>query len=63
MHVIDEPEKWNPHFGRDVLIGLLDLPGEWTRARVRRPSAPEQAAAVKEFSAAWAPHDWTKQLG
>lgn len=63
VHVIDEPEKWNPHFGRDVLIGLLDLPGEWTRARVRRPSAPEQAAAVKEFSAAWAPHDWTKQLG
>ena len=62
VHVIDEPEKWNVHFGRDVLIGLLDLPGEWTHARARRPSAPEQAAAVKEFSAQYAPHDWTKQL-
>ncbi len=62
VHVIDDVSKWNPHFGRDVLIGLLQLPGEWTRQRQRRPSAHEQAAHVAEFLKAWAPHDWTKQL-
>jgi hypothetical protein len=62
VHVIDEPQKWSPHFGRDVLIGLLDLPGEWTRARARKPSAVEAVRHVREFAAEFAPCDWTKQL-
>jgi hypothetical protein len=88
VHVIDEPHKWNPNFGRDVLIGLLDLPGEWTHARARKTrcvrcmhvavgcvltahvaaaccvcSAPEAMRHAKEFMTAFAPVDWTKQLG
>lgn len=62
VHVIDDVGNWNPHFGRDVLIGLLDLPGEWTRARQRRPSLAESQAQVKDFVKEWAPHDWTAQL-
>ena len=28
VHVIDDETKFDPHFGRSIMIGLLDLPAE-----------------------------------
>lgn len=62
VHVIDDTQKWSPNFGRDVLIGLLELPAEWTRGKQRRDSRPEAERLMKEFLKSWDPVDWTKQL-
>lgn len=62
VHVIDDTEKWNPNFGRDVLIGLLELPAEWTRAKQRRDGRGDAERLVKEFLKGWDPVDWTKEL-
>lgn len=62
VHVIDDVAKWNKHFGRDVLIGLLDLPEEWTRAKPRRVGPQEAVQQAASFAAAFEPHDWTRAL-
>jgi len=62
VHVIDDTTKWNPHFGRDVLIGLLGLPAERAHQRARRHTPQELQAHKTEFLAAYAPFDWTRAL-
>jgi hypothetical protein len=63
VHVIDDDDKWRVDFGRDVLIGLLDLPENTTRAK-KRPLPPAVLKReMDQFLDMWDPHDWTKQLG
>lgn len=62
VHVIDSPEKWSGNFGRDVLIGLLELPSEWTRQKQRRESKGDAERLMKEFLKGYEPVDWTKEL-
>jgi len=62
VHVIDEEEKFNPHIGRDVLIGVCDLPAERAHQRERAAPPAQQHREMSEFLKQWAPFDWTKQL-
>lgn len=62
VHVIDEPEKWSRTFGRDVLIGLLGLPGELAHARERTLPAAVALRNATEFAKEYGPFDWTAQL-
>ena len=62
VHVIDDDDKWRVDFGRDVLIGLLDLPENITQAK-KRPLPPAVLKReMDQFLDMWDPHDWTKQL-
>ena len=62
VHVIDDDDKWRVDFGRDVLIGLLDLPENTTQAK-KRPLPPAVLKReMDQFLDMWDPHDWTKQL-
>eukprot|EP00198_Chlamydomonas_reinhardtii_P011753 XP_001701090.1 predicted protein [Chlamydomonas reinhardtii] len=62
VHVIDDESKFDPNFGRQVLVGLLDLPPELTHARQRAEAPAAQQQAVREFEALWDPYDWTRQI-
>ncbi|KXZ45589.1 hypothetical protein GPECTOR_53g82 [Gonium pectorale] len=62
VHVIDDESKFDPNFGRQVLIGLLDLPPEMAHQRQKSESAAAQQQWVREFESAWDPYDWTRQL-
>jgi hypothetical protein len=62
VHVIDDETKFKRNFGRNILIGLLDLPEHLTDAK-QRPLAPallrdEMDAFLKTYE----PCDWTTQL-
>ncbi|GFR46090.1 hypothetical protein Agub_g7557 [Astrephomene gubernaculifera] len=62
VHVIDDESKFDPNFGRQVLIGLLDLPPELTHQRQRSEPPATQQQWLREFRSQWEPYDWTKQL-
>ena len=50
VHVIDDDDKWRVDFGRDVLIGLLDLPENTTRAKKRPlPHLPNPNLVPQNF--------------
>jgi len=62
VHVIDDETKWKSNFGRNILIGLLDLPENLTDAK-QRPLAPEVLRGeMDSFLSSYDPIDWTKQL-
>ena len=61
-HIIDDEEKWNKNFGRDILIGMLGLPEHRWHQRARQESVSVQRQWVKDFSKAFDSYDWTKQL-
>uniref|UniRef100_A0A061SMS2 CwfJ-like protein n=1 Tax=Tetraselmis sp. GSL018 TaxID=582737 RepID=A0A061SMS2_9CHLO len=61
-HVIDDEQKWNKNFGRDILIGMLGLPEERWHQRARQESLSVQQQWVKQFREQFDPYDWTKQL-
>eukprot|EP01012_Entosiphon_sulcatum_P034850 TRINITY_DN44258_c0_g1_i1.p1 TRINITY_DN44258_c0_g1~~TRINITY_DN44258_c0_g1_i1.p1 ORF type:complete len:403 (-),score=87.59 TRINITY_DN44258_c0_g1_i1:8-1195(-) len=56
VHLIAEENRWNPHFGRDVVGGLLGLA---TGGRTRHT----QGMPTEEFVKMWQPYDWTVALG
>ena len=63
VHVIDDTGKWAPTFGRDILVGLLDLPREeWVAHRQRRTGPTEQRARAQAFAREYVPFDWTPLL-
>ena len=62
VHVVDDEAKFPRTLGRDVLVGLLDLPPEEMHRRQRPMRPEEQARAVAAFSKKWEPHDWTRAL-
>ena len=63
VHVIDDTTKWAPTFGRDILVGLLDLPREeWVAHRQRRTGPTEQRARAQAFAREYVPFDWTPLL-
>ncbi|EFJ41173.1 hypothetical protein VOLCADRAFT_119773 [Volvox carteri f. nagariensis] len=62
VHVIDNEAKFDPNFGRQVLIGLLDLPPEMAFQRQKPESLATQQQWVREFESQWDPFDWTRQL-
>jgi len=62
VHVIDEEEKFNVHLGRDVLIGICDLPSERAHQRDRSGNPAQQHRDTLEFQRQWEPFDWTRQL-
>ena len=62
VHVIDDETKWKWNFGRNILIGLLDLPENLTDAK-QRPLAPSVLhQEMDAFLDLYDPVDWTKQL-
>ena len=62
VHVIDDESKWNRNFGRNILIGLLNLPEHLTDAK-QRPLAPALLRDEMEaFLKMYEPCDWTTQL-
>ncbi len=62
VHVIDDETKWKWNFGRNILIGLLDLPENLTDAK-QRPLAPSVLRQEMDaFLDLYDPVDWTKQL-
>ncbi|GLI66933.1 hypothetical protein VaNZ11_010972 [Volvox africanus] len=62
VHVIDDESKFDPNFGRQVIIGLLDLPPEMAHQRQKVESQATQQQWVREFEAQWDLYDWTRQL-
>jgi len=62
-HVVEDDAAWPPHFGRDVLEGLLEHPDTGIPLQRRRR---EEFAKVKQlvtaFGQAFDPFDWTKAL-
>jgi Protein similar to CwfJ C-terminus 2 len=62
VHVIDDEGKWDPDFGRSIMVGLLGLPerGPLKRAKAESVSTQQQwvAQMIKQFE----PYDWTKAL-
>ncbi|KAK9802677.1 hypothetical protein WJX73_004828 [Symbiochloris irregularis] len=62
VHILDDEQTFDSSFGRNILIGLLDLPPEdmHRRGREQPPAVLQKRAA--EFAAAFAPYDWTLQL-
>ncbi|GBG86214.1 hypothetical protein CBR_g41119 [Chara braunii] len=61
-HVIDDESSFKSHFGRDVLIGMLDLPPEDMHRRPAHEHVERQKRAVRDFVRQWEPYDWTKML-
>ena len=62
VHVIDDESKWQRRFGRDVLIGLLDLPENLTQAKERALAPALFSKEKEEFVKAFALNDWTQAL-
>ena len=63
VHVIDDDDGWRVDFARDILVGLLDLPENASRAK-QRPLAPAVLKReMDHFLDKWDAVDWTKQLG
>jgi hypothetical protein len=62
VHVIDEEAEFNVHLGRDVLIGICDLPSERAHQRDQRGNPAQQHRDTLEFQKQWEPFDWTRQL-
>ena len=62
VHVIDDESRWRVDLPRDVLVGLLDLPENVSRAKRRPLAPPALKREMDAFLDAWDPVDWTKQL-
>jgi len=62
VHVIDDETKWKSNFGRNILIGLLDLPEHLTDARQRALAPALLREEMDAFLKLYDPVDWTKQL-
>ncbi|KAL0044021.1 hypothetical protein WJX82_003090 [Trebouxia sp. C0006] len=63
VHVIDDEAKFDPQFGRSIMIGLLDLPAEDMHRQAKFESTQMQQQWVADFAKKWDAYDWTKQLG
>lgn len=63
VHVIDDEAKFDPQFGRSIMIGLLDLPAEDMHRQSKFESTQMQQQWVADFAKKWDAYDWTKQLG
>eukprot|EP01134_Creolimax_fragrantissima_P002608 CFRG2608T1 len=58
---IDNEEKFNHFFGKEIVGGMLDLePRSWLKWR--KESFSHQKQKVLEFSKEWQPYDWTRTL-
>lgn len=62
VHVIDNPEDFDPLLARRVLIGLLRLPDEDMHRRISREGTEVQRQWVAEFGSKFKEFDWTNQL-
>ena len=62
VHVIDDETKWRRNFGRNILIGLLDLPEHLTDAKQRALAPAVLRDEMEAFLKLWDPVDWTRQL-
>lgn len=62
VHVIDDESRFDTDLGRQVLVGLLQLPPEAMHRRSRAEPPAAQAAAAAAFRKQFAPYDWTKAL-
>lgn len=62
VHVIDDETKWRRNFGRDILIGLLNLPEHLTDAKQRALPLSVLRDEMDAFLKLWDPVDWTRQL-
>ena len=60
--MIDDEESFSPHFGRNVLVGMLQLPPEVMHQRLKSQSPQQQAEVVSGLRKAYTPHDWTHML-
>ncbi|KNC85540.1 hypothetical protein SARC_02301, partial [Sphaeroforma arctica JP610] len=59
---IDNEEKFNHFFGKEIVGGMLDLePRTWLKWH--KESFEKQKRKVIEFSKLWQPFDWTQTLG
>lgn len=63
VHVIDDEKKFDPNFGRQIMIGLLKLPAEEMHRRAKSENASIQQQWVDDFQKQYEKYDWTKQLG
>eukprot|EP00958_Prasinococcus_capsulatus_P014641 scaffold1540_cov359-Prasinococcus_capsulatus_cf.AAC.6 len=61
-HVIDDEESFSPHFGRNVLVGMLQLPPEVMHQRLKGLSSQQQNELVDDLREKYTPHDWTHML-
>ena len=62
VHVIDDPNEFDPLFARRVIIGLLRLPEETMHQKSSREGEGVQRQWVSEFSKQFSEFDWTSQL-
>lgn len=63
VHVMDDPESFDPGLARGVLVGVLGLAEETMhQKKVKKESAALQAEWAKEFREQFGEFDWTKAL-
>jgi len=62
VHVIDDPDEFDPLFARRVIIGLLRLPEESMHQKSSREGEGVQRQWVSDFSKQFSEFDWTSQL-
>jgi hypothetical protein len=60
-HTIEDSASFPEHFGKEVLLGMLEESAALV-LRNKRAGATEEAKRVKEFLAQWSRFDWTKRL-
>ncbi|KAI8910810.1 CwfJ C-terminus 1-domain-containing protein-like protein [Gorgonomyces haynaldii] len=58
-HVIEDPDSWEPWFGKQIIANVLDLSPEFWR-RPRRAMLKD--IQVDRFKKHWDAFDWTKML-
>jgi hypothetical protein len=60
-HVIEDEQKFDRNFGRQIVAGMLQLDMEqWVRPQNDSPEITKQR--MKQFLQKWIPFDWTQQL-
>lgn len=60
-HIIEQPQEWNPWFGKEVIASVLDLSPEFWR-KPRMADLSELDAQNAKFLLKWKPFNWTLML-
>eukprot|EP01129_Flabellula_baltica_P008624 TRINITY_DN3446_c0_g1_i1.p1 TRINITY_DN3446_c0_g1~~TRINITY_DN3446_c0_g1_i1.p1 ORF type:complete len:541 (-),score=116.33 TRINITY_DN3446_c0_g1_i1:59-1681(-) len=61
-HTIENPSKFSPKFGFEVIGGILKMDPEKYLSLQDRPSLQQEQQYQLAFLAAWDPYDWTHEL-
>jgi hypothetical protein len=59
-HIVEDEEKFPRNFGRDTVLGMLDMEPE--RLHRKRKSQFDEKEDVKKFLEVWKDYDWTQEL-